>query len=55
VRLVKPVVPALAGSITVRNLTLGGASVDFVLASSKGRSRLEVMRASGPVRVLLDT
>jgi len=55
VRLVKPVVPALAGSITVRNLTLSGASVDFVLASSKGRPRLEVMRASGPVRVLLDT
>jgi glycogen debranching enzyme len=55
VRLVKPVVPALAGSITVRNLTLGGASVDFVLASSKSRPRLEVMRASGPVRVLLDS
>jgi glycogen debranching enzyme len=54
VRLVKPEVPALAGSITVRNLTLGEDSVDFVLTTRKGMPRLDVMRASGNARVLLD-
>jgi len=54
VRLVKPVVPALAGNITVRNLKLSGASVDFMLTTSKGKPRLDVMRASGEVRVIID-
>ncbi|HJZ31527.1 MAG TPA: glycogen debranching N-terminal domain-containing protein [Hyphomicrobiaceae bacterium] len=54
VRLINPVVPALAGSITVRNLTLQGASVDFVLGTSNGRPVLEVARTSANLRIHVD-
>jgi glycogen debranching enzyme len=54
VRLVKPEVPALISSIIIRNLTLGPDSVDFLLTTHKGIPRVEVMRASGNARVLLD-
>jgi glycogen debranching enzyme len=54
VRLVKPVVPALAGSIAIRNLALGGASLDFVVGTKNGLPTLEVTRASQNVRLLMD-
>ena len=54
VRLINPVVPAMAGSITIRNLALGGATVDFVIASRKGQPTLEVLRASANLRLLLE-
>ena len=54
VRLINPVVPALAGSVTIRNLALGGATVDFVIGSRKGQPTLEVLRASANLRLLLE-
>jgi glycogen debranching enzyme len=54
VRLINPVVPALAGSITIRNLALGGATVDFVISSRKGQPTLDVLRASANLRLLLE-
>ena len=54
VRLVNPVVPALAGSIAIRNLALGGASLDFVVGTKNGSPTLEVTRASQNVRLLMD-
>ena len=54
VRLVNPVVPALAGSIAIRNLALGGGSLDFVVGTKNGLPTLEVTRASQNVRLLMD-
>ena len=54
VRLINPVVPAAAGSVTIRNLALGGATVDFVIGSRKGQPTLEVLRASANLRLLLE-
>jgi glycogen debranching enzyme len=54
VRLVNPVVPTLAGSVTIRNLALGGATVDFVIGSRKGRPTLEVLRASANLHLRLE-
>ena len=54
VRLINPVVPALAGSVTIRNLALGGATVDFVIGSRKGQPTLDVLRASANLRLLLE-
>ena len=54
VRLINPVVPAVAGSVTIRNLALGGATVDFVIGSRKGQPTLEVLRASANLRLLLE-
>jgi len=47
-------VPALAGSIAIRNLALGGASLDFVVGTKNGLPTLEVTRASQNVRLLMD-
>ena len=54
VRLINPVVPASAGSVTIRNLALGGATVDFVIGSRKGKPTLDVLRASANLRLLLE-
>jgi glycogen debranching enzyme len=54
VRLVNPVVPTLAGSVTIRNLALGGATADFVIGSRKGRPTLEVLRASANLHLRLE-
>jgi glycogen debranching enzyme len=54
VRLVKPVLPALAGSLVVRNLTLADATVDFRLSNRNGVPTTEVLNASGNLRLLVE-
>jgi glycogen debranching enzyme len=55
VRLRNPVVPTLAGgTLTIRNLTLGGASVDVLIEMKRGAPTVEVLRASRNLRLLLD-
>jgi glycogen debranching enzyme len=55
VRLLRPAVPEFLGDVTVRNLSLGGGSVDFVLRRRGTRVSLRVLRATGAVEVALDT
>jgi len=55
VRLINPVIPAMAGSISIRNLTLAGAAADFVIASRNGVPVLDVTRVRGNLRMLLDS
>ena len=54
VRLINPVLPALAGSISIRNLTLAGATADFVIGSKNGEPTLEVTRVRGNLRLKLE-
>ena len=54
VRLTNPVVPSLAGTITIRNLTLGGATADVVIGSRNGQPMLNATRVRGNLRLLLD-
>jgi hypothetical protein len=54
VRLTNPVIPSLAGTITIRNLTLGGATADVVIASRNGRPALNATRVRGNLRLLMD-
>jgi glycogen debranching enzyme len=51
IRLNNPVVPELAGAITLRNVTLGDASVDFTVHPSPGGIALEVLRTKGNLRI----
>ena len=51
VRLNNPFVPPIAGSITLRNVSLGGASADFTVRPSAGGVALEVLRTSGNVHI----
>jgi glycogen debranching enzyme len=54
VRLNNPVIPAMAGSITVRNLRLGNASADFIVRPGAGGGvALEVLRVCGELRISL--
>lgn len=54
IRLVNPVVPALAGAITLRNVRLGKASADFTVhPSPAGGIALEVLRTEGDLRISL--
>jgi glycogen debranching enzyme len=51
IRLNNPVVPQLAGAITLRNVTLGDASADFTVHPSPGGIALEVLRTKGNLRI----
>jgi hypothetical protein len=53
VRLINPSVPAFAGEITVRNLSLGDASVDFVVRQDGEAISLQVLRTRGDLQVSL--
>ncbi len=54
VRLTRPVVSAMAGSFTLRNLRLGTASVDLTVRSRpEGGASVEVLRTRGDIRVSL--
>jgi glycogen debranching enzyme len=53
VRLVNPSVPAFAGDITVRNLSLSGASVDFLVRQDGEAISLQVLRTRGDLQVSL--
>ena len=53
IRLVNPSVPAFAGDITVRNLSLAGASVDFVVRQDGEAISLQVLRTRGDLQVSL--
>jgi glycogen debranching enzyme len=53
VRLNNPVVPPMAGAITLRNVTLGNASADFTVRPSIGGVALEVLRTRGDLRISL--
>ncbi len=51
IRLNNPVVPELAGAITLRNVTLGDANADFTVHPSPGGIALEVLRTKGNLRI----
>jgi len=53
VRLNNPVVPPMAGAVTLRNVTLGNASADFTVRPSIGGVALEVLRTRGDLRISL--
>jgi glycogen debranching enzyme len=54
VRLNNPVIPPIAGSITLRNVRLGNTSADFVVRPSVGDGvALEVLRVDGDLRISL--
>ena len=54
VRLNNPVIPPMAGSITLRNVRLGDASADFIVRPSVGDGvALEVLRTQGDLRISL--
>jgi glycogen debranching enzyme len=54
VRLVRPRLSALVGDVTVRNLSLGGGTVDFTVHRQGARAALEVLRATSGLEVTLD-
>ncbi|RTL62354.1 MAG: amylo-alpha-1,6-glucosidase [Hyphomicrobiales bacterium] len=51
IRLVQPVVPELAGEVTIRNLHLGDATIDFRVQRRNDAVALEVLRVRGEVRL----
>jgi glycogen debranching enzyme len=53
IRLRNPRVPPIAGEITLRNVRLGQASADFTVRPSRGGAAVEMLRASGHVRISL--
>jgi glycogen debranching enzyme len=53
VHLVDPVLPASLGNVTVRNLRIGAASVDFALRRDRAGVRLEVLRNPEELEVSL--
>jgi glycogen debranching enzyme len=53
IRLVRPFVPEAVGDITIRNLKLADASVDFVVRQHGEAISLQVLRATGDVQVAL--
>jgi glycogen debranching enzyme len=55
IRLTDPVLPASAGEITLRNLSLGAATTDIVLRDGTSGVTLETLRATGDIRVSLVT
>jgi hypothetical protein len=54
IRLVRPWLPELVGDVTVRNLSLAGASADFTVRRQGNRVALEVLRATPGLEVHLD-
>jgi glycogen debranching enzyme len=53
VRLVNPMLPPSLGNVTIRNLRLGTASVDFAVRRDRGGVRLEVLHNPGELEVSL--
>ena len=53
VRLNNPIVPPMAGAVTLRRVTLGNASADFTVRPSAGGVALEVLRTEGDLRISL--
>ena len=53
IRLVNPTVPAFAGDVTVRNLSLCGANVDFRVRQDGEAISLQILRTRGDVQVSL--
>ena len=53
VRLTNPVIPPMAGAVTLRNVRLGDASADFIVRPSVGGVALDVLRAHGDLRITL--
>jgi glycogen debranching enzyme len=53
IRLINPSVPEFAGDVTVRNLSLAGASVDFVVRQDGEAISLQVLRTRGDLQVSL--
>ncbi len=54
IRLNAPVIPPMAGSITLRNVTLGSATADFVVRpGSSGGVALDVLSVQGDLRISL--
>lgn len=51
IRLVQPMVPEFAGDVTVRNLHLGDATIDFRVQRRNDAVALEVLRVRGEVRL----
>ena len=51
--LVNPSPPPSAGEITVRNLTLGNASIDFALRQNNNAVSVQVLRTSGNLQISL--
>ena len=54
IRLMRPRLPELVGDVTIRNLSLGGASADFTLHRQGARVALDVLRATPGLEVRLD-
>ncbi|HEX5999560.1 MAG TPA: amylo-alpha-1,6-glucosidase [Hyphomicrobiaceae bacterium] len=54
IRLVRPRLPEFVGDVTVRNLSLGGASADFILHRHGARVALELLRIDPDLAVTLD-
>jgi glycogen debranching enzyme len=54
IRLVRPRLSALVGDVVVRNLSLGGGTVDFALHRQGARVALDVLRATPGLEVTLD-
>lgn len=53
IRLVRPFVPPFVGDVTLRNVRLADASVDFVVRQHGDAISLQVLRVQGDVRVSL--
>jgi glycogen debranching enzyme len=53
IRLVNPTVPAFAGDIVVHNLSLAGASADFLVRQDGEAISLQVLRTRGNLQVSL--
>jgi glycogen debranching enzyme len=53
IRLVNPCVPAFAGTVILRNLSLGGASADLAIQQDGKTTSLQVLRTRGDLQVTL--
>jgi glycogen debranching enzyme len=53
IRLINPTVPAFAGDVIIRNLSLGEASADICLRQDADAISLEVLRTRGDLQVSL--
>jgi glycogen debranching enzyme len=53
INLINPTVPAFAGDVIVRNLTLGETCTDFALRQDNNAISLQVLRTTGDLQVSL--
>jgi hypothetical protein len=51
--LINPCLPASAGRIIVRNLTLGDASIDFAVSQDGEAAAVQVLRTTGDLQISL--